>query len=339
MTSKSKSQKIFSILILILFLNNFFFLFITHVKAEGDEYLGQYEYKMYISGYTFTGTTERTLSETNLSLSTYFGTFQIVTIGSRSDFKLSTSGGYIEIINDKSYFDSSNNLRKSQSTWTIELSGYYPETWVAGYEYGDYFVLQDTPTTYEEMYTMRYYENGYFQESTSCRDLLTVDGTETIPVPAGSFACTRLKTMFYENSAYVGYAMDWVDDTGAVIKVLQYDEEGALMVEISLISKTPPMPSWVIPLIVVGGIFAFIIGIAVYFKHKKRNAPSSPEKTINPMFKTGYNSPTPYKSLSPSLYTTPGRACPLCLGTGIIKGGPGSYLCPVCKGRGYEIGS
>ena len=350
--NKGKAQKFFRILILVVFLSIFSFLFITPVTSANSEFLGQYQYTMYVVGYGFTGKTGRTLSETTQSISTYFGTYPDVTIISHSDYKLSSSGGSIKISNYKAYYDQDFNLRKSESTWDVDISGYYPETDTFTYEYGNYVVLQNTPTVYEETYTQRYYLNGYYEDSTACRDYMTLDGTEFFTVVAGTFNCTRFKTMHYEDSSYVGYGMAWFAESGTLIKQVEWDENGYLLMTVTLVSTSPPFPTWATVLIVLGAIGGTILCIALYVRSRRQNEIASPEKKVSPMFKSPYESihsttvrstsPPPYKFTSPPTIksTSPPikssgafSDCPFCSGTGMIKSGYGFYSCPYCKMR------
>ncbi|TFF86733.1 MAG: hypothetical protein EU551_00635 [Promethearchaeota archaeon] len=263
MKIKTSRKKIrYFLLVSLLFL--IFLSPVISTNAQSDEYLGNSEYTFYLDG-AFTGEAERTLAYTTQSITTYFGTFENVSIVTRTDLKVThSSKGYFEIKDSKSYYDEDFNLIMSQSTWNLRVSGYVQTSWVSKYEYGNYQVLQDTNTTYEETYDLRYYEDGSYQESTFCRDLTIFELIENISVPAGTFECLRTKTTFYEDYSYEGYGRSWIDAEGWTIQQKTWDVSNDLWAEIKLISKTPSeqIPGFnfsiVFLLIAVMGIVIFI---------------------------------------------------------------------------------
>lgn len=239
MRRKLKNVKLISLMLIVFFLSSFYFFLISPVYANESEYLGTFKMEMYLNGYSYEGNFERIRTETNDNLTTYFGTYFNVTKITRSYLTLSNpNSGYLEIYDDISSYDETHNLRQSNSTWKLRMTGYQKVTIRSSYEYGNYNVLQDTETTYEETYTRRYYENGVFDKSTSCRDLLTLEDSENITVTAGTFNCTTYKLRSYEGGSYEGYSMIWLDDEGFLIKQSQYDDSNNLYVVISLVSKT-----------------------------------------------------------------------------------------------------
>ncbi|MHA1449093.1 MAG: hypothetical protein ACTSP4_06695, partial [Candidatus Hodarchaeales archaeon] len=140
-------------------------------NAQSTEIIGYYEVTMYIDG-AFTGRTTISRHSISESITTYFGTYSGVTRTSRSDTKLShSSNGYVKIINWNTYTDQQHNIIKSESTWTVRISGYQQVTFTSVYEYGNYTVLQNTDTLYEETYTRRYYDNGVLDKIVECRDV------------------------------------------------------------------------------------------------------------------------------------------------------------------------
>ncbi len=236
---------------------------------------GEYEFTTYISGISgaFVGTT--TLSETavNESLTTYFNTYDIETKTSQSDFRLEHNLGYIGLEDIVSYYDSNSILRKSETTYLIRLDGYQSVTYSTSYEYSTPSIIENSDTVYDRMYTQRYYEDGYLEEITDCRDITTLGATENITVPGGTFECACFTTDYHEDGIFTGYTDIWVDEDGTLIQQEQYDEDFDLVASIVLLSQPNTgladlaLSSITTGAIVVTGVA--VVGIVIYFRRRK----------------------------------------------------------------------
>ncbi len=334
-----KNQRFVILLILILFVNIFSVLF-TPVNAESNEFIGYYEYTMYFDGYSFKGTAELRFAETTESISTYFGNYYSVSVQTRTNLKLQHSTqGYIQITDYKAYIDQTHYLRMTENKWKVRVSGYYEEDFTIKYEYGNYVTLQDTPSVFEETYTVRFYEDGYFQDSTACRDYMEYETTESVKVEAGSYSCIRFKTSFYEDGAYAGYVRLWYNsEDGRLIKQEQYDDSNNIIWYITLLSETRPIYAWEIALYILGGIGIVIVVAAIYHKRKKRDEDSNNKvKPKNYGYRSSYTTNT-WKTYDPILNTytnrkseIPNPKCPLCAGSGKVIMSYGPTPCPFCS--------
>lgn len=237
--------------------------------------MGTYEYTYSISGVgTLTGSRDWYRRDSNESITTYYGTYSPLHIIERSDFRLEGSKGYIRVTDEVSISDRNHNLRKSESQWSLHLSGYQQASWTATYEYGNYVVLQNTETVYQESYTQRYYEDQILQETTQCLDTTSFETIENITIERGRFECAVFKVVMRENGAYAGYGKAWIDvEDGVLIRQRQYDSNDALVVEI-VVTSLPSEQSWgtviVLAVVAVGGL------AVVYSLFKRRDASSAP---------------------------------------------------------------
>ena len=272
-------------------------------------------------------------------------------------------------MDDKANYDHNYNLRKTESRWKIRLTGYYTEDYRVKYEYGNYVTLQDTPTVFEQTYTIRYYKNGAHRDTMSCRDYVTYEAQETITVDAGSYKCDRFKSDFYEDGPYAGYSKAWINvEDGTLIKQQQYDASSNLIMTIILISETKPIHAWEIALWVLGAIGIVILAYAVYNRRKKRIVETSPKTKgkIKPiMFGSTssygaskgtkseyrvYNSRKSEYGTRPKMeynstvdppfttrYQSTNPYCPLCSGKGEILTASGLLPCPFCRKHSFNL--
>ncbi|MFX0208377.1 MAG: nitrous oxide reductase family maturation protein NosD [Candidatus Hodarchaeota archaeon] len=197
-----------------------------------------YELTLYLDNKAFTGITSLSFSSTP-SITTQFGTYSSVTLANYSDCTLYSGTDYIGIGKWNSYYDNKNaNLVKSEISWSIHVLGYQQTTITMMYEYGNYKVIADNASAYEETYTQHYYEDGVFQETLHCRDITTFDEIETIRIEAGKFDCIRMRTVNYEGvlepDECVGYSLFWIDKNGSLIKESAFDVYGNLSLSMAL---------------------------------------------------------------------------------------------------------
>jgi hypothetical protein len=140
------------------------------------------------------------------------------------------------------------------------------------YEYGDYQVLTDTESVYEESYGQRYYEDGYPIDTVLCRDVMELETVESKVTKAGTFECARIRTTYFENEYYYGYSLTWITEEGTFVQLLSYDENGSISMEMSLVSETEPFNPlfiiFIVAIIIIGGG-----GLVIYF-YKRRSSPS-----------------------------------------------------------------
>ena len=258
------------------------------------EFRGQYNITAYLDG-PFSGTTTISQESSDSSLTTFFGTFVIKNIIHYSNVKLShSSKGYVSISAWNSYIDDAGNIVKSESTWALHISGYQEVTVQMTYEYGNYQILSNTETIYEESYSQRYYEDGVLQESVECRDRMEVETEEKKTTKAGTFDCIRIKTTYYENEINAGYSLIWITEEGTLIQNQVYDEHGSISMELSLISESEPKPFpievlFLIVIAIGGGVI--LIGFYIY---RKRLAPSVPSSQSMIKVDTTYPKTCPY---------------------------------------------
>ncbi|TFG05279.1 MAG: hypothetical protein EU536_02555 [Promethearchaeota archaeon] len=326
---------------------------------------------MKVDGYELKGIGQRYRSETSAAISTYFGSYQNLILVKSSTVKLEHSyKGSIEISGDTAYYDQNYYLIKSESRWKIRLTGYYPEEFTVKYEYGNYEIQTNTPTVFEETYTIRFYVNGYLKETASCRDYAVYETQEMIVIEAGSFLCDRIKTNFYKNSVYLGYSRIWVDtNDGTLIKQESYDKNNHLTRSVLLLSKVKPVSSWEIAAWVLGALGIVIGGYAIYTKNKSRipesgakvdgklrpnlhesdadnvNSKVSSGETFKVIDITDHSSKTIDEIITHPIQPEDTNVqpfktmsekvsliCPLCFGTGMITTVSGRLRCPLCKG-------
>lgn len=232
MKKRGLLQSLYLILCITLMCGTFLF-FTQNVSAQEKVYVGNYKYTYHISGVgTYSGTRDWYRYGSNDSITTFFGTYSPLNVIERSDFKLQGSNGYIQVTDEISYSDLDHNPRKSESTWSLHLSGYQQVSWTDKYEYGNYVVLTNTATVYEETYTQRYYHNGALEETTSCHDITTVETMENITIDLGTFECVRADIESYENGNYYGHGLAWFLEDGTLIRQKQYDDSDDLIAEI-----------------------------------------------------------------------------------------------------------
>lgn len=265
------------------------------ISDATKEFLGQYNITIYIDG-PFLGTTTISELSSESSLTTFFGTFDIKTIIHYSDVRIShSSKGYVSISAWNSYIDNGGNLIKSESTWALHISGYQEVTIQMTYEYGNYQILTDTETEYIESYTQRYYEDGSLQETVECRDVMRVETVESKTTEAGTFDCTCIKTIYYENEIDTGYSLIWITEDGTIIQNQAYDEHGSILMEMILISDSEPsrFPFEVIFLVifVIGGILMVLM---VFYIYRKRLSPSVPSYQSMTRLDSNYQKTCPY---------------------------------------------
>lgn len=257
------------ILILVYSLN------VIPILGATNELIGQYEITAYIDG-PFSGTTAISQTSSDTSLTTSFGTFSIEYVTHYSDFRMShSSQGYVSVSNWNYYIANGGDLVKSESTWSLHISGYQEDTVTMTYEYGNYQTLSDTESIYEESYTQRYYEDGSLQESVECRDVMELETVESKITRAGTFECARIKTAYYENELYVGYSLIWITEDGTLVENQAYDENGSISMKMSLISESEPAPfPFEVLLLVVPVIGAIVIVFYIYRRRTSTTIPS-----------------------------------------------------------------
>ncbi len=370
MSDWGKTQNIYRVLICLFFLNMFFCILPTASFAVNKEFLGVYEYTMYVDGYPLKGSCQRYMTGTSESISTYFGSYQDTSIIQRSTLKVEHSyKGYIEIANDKAYYDQNQYLRKTETRWKIHLTGYYQEEYTVTYEYGNYVTLTDTPTVFEETYSVRYYRNGNLYDTISGRDYSTYETEEYISIDSGTYYCIRIRTNFYEDGGYIGSGVIWIDDNdGILIKEQDYDESDNLIMSKTLLSKSIPISGWEIALWILGPIGIILGAYAIYTKNKAKieepvtettnkikphlYGSSSTIGTYKPMYReeselrsstsgygTNINDLKNYRTQPRISIIPPSQSesrgfnldCPFCHGTGMLAIPNGLMLCPFCK--------
>lgn len=232
---------------------------------------------MYISGISgaFVGKTTLTETAVNESLTTFFGTYDIETKTSQSDFRLEHNLGYIGLEDIASYYDSNSILRKSETTYRIRLDGYQSVTYTTSYEYSTPSIIENSATVYDRTYTQRYYEDGALEETTFCRDITTMGDDENVTVPAGTFECGCLMTYYYEGGVLMGHSDVWIDADGTLIKQEQYDESDDLTGSLVLLSQpnTALFSAMTIPL--AGLMIGVVALVGVVFYRRRRKTTSS----------------------------------------------------------------
>jgi len=283
------------------------------ISGTPKEFIGQYNITAYIDG-PFSGEATISRDSTASSITTFFGTFSLKHVTHYSDVRLShTSQGYVSVSNWNSYIDDGGNLVKSESTWSFHVSGYQETTTTMAFEYGNYIVLENSESIYEESYTQRYYEDGSFQESVECRDILQLETVESKTTDAGTFECARIRTRYYENDFLGGYSLTWVTEEGTLIHTQSYDEYGSILMDISLISESEPIDPMFIGLILVS--IVVVGGLIAFFIIRRRRSPSS----------------SSFQSMTrPSINYT--KSCPQC-------GTPSRPLSRFCESCGADLGN
>ncbi|MHA2371000.1 MAG: hypothetical protein ACXADX_19465, partial [Candidatus Hodarchaeales archaeon] len=258
-----------------LFFSMFLQILVINVfPANASEEVGKYEIKMYLDG-PFTGKTTITRESSSESISTYFGTYSDVMVTSYSKIKLEhSSKGYVEVKNWKSYSNEDEGVIKSESSWSFHLEGYESATFVMKFEYGEFRVIRNTETAYEESYTQRYYEDGTLEEVVSCRDNAALENeNEKVSTDAGTFTCHRIKTTYFEDNDYSGYSITWItEDDAKLIQQESYDENNDLTMTMKLTDDNPF--EMMLPFLIIFGIIAIGGVVAFYFwRKKKRTTP------------------------------------------------------------------
>lgn len=369
MISKDKHKQIFRFIVFVITINLFFNILLSSSFATNKEFCGLYEYRRLVAGYWMEDTVQNYRLETSDTISTFFGSYDIVIISKHSNIKLEHSKkGYIEILDDTGYYDQNHHLIKSESYWKIRLEGYYREEHTITYEYGNYVTLTDTPTIFEETYTTRFYIDGDLEEVISCRDYSVYETQEMVSIEAGDYFCDRIRTDFYENSVFKGYMTLWFDiKDGFLIKEMVYGTSSNLQLSFILISKTKPVYAWEIATWVLGALGAVIGTYAIYTKKKSRireNVIKSNGKIkpniYSPISKGGTDESSKAERsdyrISPSSFDpriislikdpqliekepekflveetqSPKLFCPLCLGAGLVREPSGWVPCPLC---------
>ncbi|MHA1448981.1 MAG: hypothetical protein ACTSP4_06120, partial [Candidatus Hodarchaeales archaeon] len=132
-------------------------------------------------------------------------------------------------------------------------------------EYGNYTVLQNTDTLYEETYTRRYYDNGVLDKIVECRDVLTAEGE----IEKNGVKCFKLRTNSYENNVYDGYSLTYIDEEGNLVQQDSYDSSNNIVFKIKLVSND----GFLLVLIVSAILLIVVIGVVafIFYYTKKRN--------------------------------------------------------------------
>jgi hypothetical protein len=210
---------------------------VSPASPQSPELVGVYEWIMYLDG-PFKGTTTITEENTSETITTSFGTYSDVLIVTFTDIKLEhSSKGYITISDSKSYYDNEGeHTIRMEMTMSFNVTGYLQTTSTVVNHYGDYQVVLSNDTYYEETYTRREYEGGSLEDTVAVREVQTLEGIESKTTDAGTFNCTRIKEMDYEDGWFDGYSLNWVSDDGKLVRQEQYDESYSLSAELTLIS-------------------------------------------------------------------------------------------------------
>ena len=124
------------------------------VRAQQGEFIGRYDYTLRLEGIELQCDLELYQYLSNESLETYFGTYSQQYVTHRPNYRLESSGsGYIDVSNHHSYSSLDGDLIKSETTYSLHLSGYQEVTFTSMYEYGNYDTITDNDTLFEETYT------------------------------------------------------------------------------------------------------------------------------------------------------------------------------------------
>jgi hypothetical protein len=273
-------------------------LFVTPAVAQQGEFQGTYDMWMDLSGIELEAEIHIYRYNSTDSLETYFGTYTPYHVSYRPNYRLqSDSSGYIDISNQRSYSNANGDLIRSETTYTVRLSGYQQVTFTSMYEYGEYVTLTDNATLYEETYLERYYEDGAYVSSTYYHEytFLAMDYddevyTEWVTVDAGDFYCIVLDNYVFEGTDtdidnpddwdyYQGGYLAWIDlDEGHLVKQRQFDEYDDIVGSMSLKSLDAPAQQLLggdmatMLLIAGGGIGAVAVVGAVLFVRSRRRS-------------------------------------------------------------------
>ena len=263
---------------------------VTPISAQEGEFIGRYDYTMTLAGIPLKGEIEMYRYVSNDSFQTYFGTYGSHFVSHRSNYRLEREGsGYIDFSNQQAYTSMDGDLVKSETTYSVHLSGYQQVTIAAMHEYGNYTTITDNATLFEETYTERYYEDGDFIESTDYHEytfLATfLNGsiyTTNVTVDAGEFECLLLYTYLFEGfdtdiddfdwEYYLGSSDIYIDiEEGHLVQQEQFDEEWDLVAELYLISLEDTRSSGIDPTLILigGGTGVAIIVVAVVVKSRR----------------------------------------------------------------------
>jgi hypothetical protein len=278
-------------------------LFVTPAVAQQGEFQGTYDMWMDLSGIDLDAEIHIYHYNSTDSLDTFFGTYTPYYVSYRPDYRLqSDSSGYIDISDQRSYSNANGDLIRSETTYTVRLSGYQQVTFTSMYEYGEYVTLTDNATLYEETYLERYYEDGLYVDSTYYHEytFLAMDYyddvyTEWVTVDAGDFHCFILDNYAFEGIGtdindpgdwdyYVGGYVAWIDlDEGHLVKQRQYDEYDDVVGEMSLKSLIAPAQplfsgNMTTTLLIAGGAIGAValVGAVLFMRSRRRSEPMYP---------------------------------------------------------------
>jgi hypothetical protein len=269
------------------------YFYITPASAQGRGFMGKYSYTLTLEGIDLEG--EFSLYETysNGSLETFFDSYDAHYIVHRPDYRLQSEGsGYVDIMDQYSYTSISGKLIRSETTYSIHLTGYQQVIVTSMYEYGNYYTITDNETLFEETYTGVYYEDGVYVESVDYHEytfLIMENESAVLTEEVGGYECIVLDTYTFEGfdtdidepsdwDYYQGGQLVWIDtENGYLVQQWQFDEYDDIVARILLLSmdepNTPPPlfgGSVDFRLVIVGGVgVAALIGVLVFVKSRR----------------------------------------------------------------------
>jgi hypothetical protein len=274
---------------------------VTPISAQEGEFIGRYDYTITLADMPLEGEIEMYRYVSNDSLQTYFGTYGSHYVSHRPNYRLESENyGYIDFSNQHAYISMDEELVKSESTYSVHLSGYQQVTITAMYEYGNYTTIVNNATLFEETYTERYYENGDFVESTDYHEYMYMSSylngsiyTQNVTVDAGEFECLLLLNYLFEGfdtdidvdedwEYFLGRSVTYVDiEEGHLVEQRQYDEYWDLVAELYLISLEDTRTPGIDPTLILigGGAGVAIIVVAVVAKSRRGSSTGYTEES------------------------------------------------------------